>query len=54
MGGCAIAVARAGDVTGVLDRLRTRFYDPRAPRGPLEDHLFLAEPAGGARVVSVG
>jgi len=50
MGGCIIAVARAQKVEAVLDRLRTEFYVPRAPKGPLGDHLFLADPAGGARV----
>jgi galactokinase len=50
MGGCIIAVARAGDVEGVLDRLRAEFYVPRAPSGPLGDHLFLAEPSGGATI----
>ena len=50
MGGCIIAAARAREVEGVLDRLRAEFYLPRAPTGPLGDHLFLADPAGGAAV----
>ena len=54
MGGCIIATAPARDVEGVLDHLRTEFYVPRAPAGPLGDHLFLADPAGGARVVELG
>jgi len=52
MGGCIIAAARAGNVEAVLDRLRSEFYVPRAAPEPLGDHLFLAEPAGGARVVT--
>jgi len=51
MGGCIIAVAQAASVERVLDRLRTDFYVPRSAPGPLGDHLFLAEPAGGARVI---
>jgi galactokinase len=51
MGGCIMAAARANEVEGVLDRLRTAFYVPRAPQGPLGDHLFLADPAGGATVM---
>ena len=50
MGGCIIAAAPASSVEGVLDRLRTDFYVPRPSSGPLGDHLFLAEPAGGATV----
>jgi len=53
MGGCSIAVAPANAVEGLLDRLRTEFYVPRAPEGPLGDHLFLADPAGGARVMQL-
>jgi len=51
MGGCIIAAAPANAVGGVLDRLRAEFYLPRAPKGPLGDHLFLADPAGGATVI---
>jgi galactokinase len=53
MGGCIIAVAPAGGVEGVLDGLRTGFYVPRPSSGPLGDHLFTAEPAGGAGVYAV-
>lgn len=48
MGGCIIAAARAGEVEGVLDRLRREFYAKRPESEPLGDHLFLADPAGGA------
>lgn len=51
MGGCIMAAARANEVEGVLDHLRTGFYVPRAPQGPLGDHLFLADPAGGATAI---
>jgi galactokinase len=50
MGGCIIAAAPADRVERVLDGLRKDFYGPRAPSGPLGDHLFLADPAGGATV----
>jgi galactokinase len=53
MGGCIIAVAQAASVERVLDRLRTDFYVPRSAPAPLGDHLFLAEPAGGARVIPI-
>jgi galactokinase len=52
MGGCIIAAAQVGSVAGVLDRLRAEFYVPRAAPEPLGDHLFLAEPVGGARVAT--
>jgi galactokinase len=53
MGGCIIAAAQAGSVEGVLDRLRKEFYLPRSAPEPMADHLFLAEPAGGARVIPI-
>jgi galactokinase len=53
MGGCIIAAARAADVEGVLDRLRREFYAKRPESEPLGDHLFLADPAGGAAVSPV-
>jgi hypothetical protein len=53
MGGCIIAAARAPDVEGVLDRLRRDFYVNRPESEPLGDHLFLADPAGGASVVEL-
>ena len=53
MGGCIVAVAPADAAEHVLDRLRADFYVPRAPAGSLGDYLFLAEPAGGARVTEL-
>ena len=53
MGGCIIAAVPAARVERVLDGLRKDFYGPRAPSGPLGDHLFLADPAGGAMVTQL-
>ncbi len=53
MGGCAIALAKSETVDGVVDALAERFYGPRDFTGSVEDHLFVAEPAGAASVTSV-
>ena len=53
MGGCIVAVEAADAAERIVDGLRARFFQPRAPADPLGDHLFLADPAGGARVTAL-
>jgi galactokinase len=50
MGGCILALADRTTVRRVLDALTAEFYQGRSYPGPLAEHLFVAEPAGGASV----
>lgn len=53
MGGCIVALCTEASVGGVLTALENDYYTPRDRLTGLEDHLFVAEPAGGASVVSM-
>ena len=50
MGGCILAADDEDSVTGVLEALKREFYRGRAYAPPLDQHLFVAEPTGGATV----
>jgi len=50
MGGCILAVADEDSVAAVLEALTREFYEGRRYAGALDQHLFVAEPAGGASV----
>jgi galactokinase len=52
-GGCVVALSNTDHVNGVLDALRRDYYEPRGYPGPLERHLFVAEPSAGASVTAV-
>jgi len=49
-GGCMVALAPPEKAEGVLDALKTGYYESRKVEGPLDDVLFVAEPSRGASV----
>jgi galactokinase len=53
MGGCILAAADQDSVAGVLAALTRDFYRGRTYTEPLDQHLFVAEPAGGATVEKI-
>ena len=52
-GGCAVVLCAADRAEAVLDALRRQFFAKRQFDGNLDEHLFVAEPAGGAAVSGV-
>jgi galactokinase len=50
MGGCIVALCTASTAADVVSALRAHFYAPRNAEADIEQHLFVAAPAGGARV----
>jgi galactokinase len=52
-GGCIVALARASAAGSVMDGLGSRFYGPAGIGRAPGDHLFVAEPSGGASVTEL-
>lgn len=49
LGGCVLALVRALDLAGFIERLQAAFYEPRGLPGT-GSHLFAVRPASGATV----
>ena len=53
MGGCVVALSDEKRADKILKSLRQRYFSSREFEGSLEDHLFVAEPSGGASVAAL-
>ena len=50
MGGCIVALTTTDEAQGIASHLAETFYAEREWDGPLDEHMFVAEPAEGASV----